>query len=315
MVCARRESLVVLFLFVALTGVNGQQLADDRADIAVRNPEFQRNAGPTVAIDAGHHNYHTAGGRYRPFANLLRNDGLKVSDFSGTFSARALRETRLLVVANALPVSAPAIRDWNSIQPSAFSPEEVHAVVQWVRQGGSLLLIADHRPFAGSAQALARAFGFEFADALARREPQTGAPDIFTTASGTLKDDEILAGRDKDERVTSVETFAGSAFRVPLGAEPVIVLPQNFSLFSCGLPCPPGTTKKPATGYDQGSVARIGRGKVAIFGEAAMFTAQAVQSGGQTYYAGFNSPTAMQNKQFILNLVRWLVLPSKEDRR
>jgi hypothetical protein len=184
---------------------------------------------------------------------------------------------------------------------------EVKIVADWVRQGGSLLLIADHRPFAGSVALLAHAFGFDFADELARRDPQTGEPDMFTVEAGTLKGDAILSGRDESERVTSVQTFAGSAFRIPSSAQPVILLPRSFSLFSCGLPCPKDATKRPADGYYQGAVSRFGRGKVAVFGEAAMFSAQAVQSGDQTYYAGFNAPTAKQNKQFILNLARWLV--------
>jgi hypothetical protein len=292
-----------------LTYARADQLADDTADTTVRNPAFQQDTGPVVAIDSGHNNYHTAAGRYAPFASLLRHDGLKVIDLSGGFSARSLSGVRLLVVANAMHIPEGDVKDWNAPQPGALSPEEIKVVADWVGQGGSLLIIADHRPFAGSIEPLASAFGFAFADKLARRDPQTGAPDIFTAASGTLKDDEILSGRDEGEKVTSVQTFAGSAFHIPSSAQPVIILPRGYSLLSCGLPCPANAASLPADGYYQGAVLRFERGKVAVFGEAAMFSAQAVQSGGQTYYAGFNAPTARQNKQFILNLERWLVSP------
>lgn len=120
------------------------------ADTTVRNPAFARDAGPVVAIDSGHYNYHTVSGRYAPFASLLEQDGFQVGDLANLLSVNSLSGVRLLVVANALPVADADIKDWISAQPSALSPMEIKVVADWVRQGGSLLLIADHRPFAGS---------------------------------------------------------------------------------------------------------------------------------------------------------------------
>ena len=309
-VMIRSMLIVTVLILLGQVRTFAAQSADTMADTTVRNPAFARDSGPVVAIDSRHRNYHTIRGRYAPFASLLEQDGLRVVDFGGALSTNSLSMVRLLVVANALPVAEADIKDWNKAQPSALNSMEVKVVADWVRQGGSLLLIADHRPFAGSMASFAHAFGFDFVDVLARRDPQTGEPDIFTVDVGTLKGDEILSGRDESERVTSVQTFAGSAFRIPASAQPVIVLSRSFSLFSCGLPCPEDATKRSADGYYQGAVSRFGRGKVAVFGEAAMFSAQAFQAGDQTYYAGFNAPTAKQNKQFILNLVRWLVSPN-----
>lgn len=48
----------------------------------------------------------------------------------------------------------------------------------------------------------------------------------------------------------------------------------------------------------------IGRGRVALFGEAAMFTAQ--RAGPERAPVGMNAPAAAQNAQLALNLVRWL---------
>ena len=45
------------------------------------------------------------------------------------------------------------------------------------------------------------------------------------------------------------------------------------------------------------------KAKVAMFGEAAMFTAQIVNG---NFPVGINSPAAPQNAQFVLNLVHWL---------
>ena len=48
----------------------------------------------------------------------------------------------------------------------------------------------------------------------------------------------------------------------------------------------------------------IGRGRVAVFGEAAMFSAQV--SGPERRPMGMNRPTAAQNPQFLLNVMHWL---------
>ncbi|HET8859359.1 hypothetical protein [Marivirga sp.] len=52
-----------------------------------------------------------------------------------------------------------------------------------------------------------------------------------------------------------------------------------------------------------GAIKRYGKGKVAFFTEAAMFTAQIVQ---EKYKVGFNSPVAPQNIQFLMNTIHWL---------
>ncbi|MGB0915797.1 MAG: hypothetical protein ACPGVI_06975, partial [Crocinitomicaceae bacterium] len=44
------------------------------------------------------------------------------------------------------------------------SKEEITFIKNWVKKGGKLVLIADHMPFAGAANDLAKAFGFEFCD-------------------------------------------------------------------------------------------------------------------------------------------------------
>jgi hypothetical protein len=59
-----------------------------------------------------------------------------------------------------------------------------------------------------------------------------------------------------------------------------------------------------ADGLLQGAAFAFGRGRVAIFGEAGMFTAQ--RKGVDRVPMGFNDPAASQNPQFILNVLHWL---------
>jgi hypothetical protein len=57
-------------------------------------------------------------------------------------------------------------------------------------------------------------------------------------------------------------------------------------------------------GWLQGAVLRSGGGRVAVFGEAAMFTAQL--SASDRTPMGMNAPGAEQNLQFLLNVMHWL---------
>jgi len=54
----------------------------------------------------------------------------------------------------------------------------------------------------------------------------------------------------------------------------------------------------------QGAALRFGKGRVAVFGEAAMFSAQVAGPNRST--AGMNDPRAPQNGQFLLNVAHWL---------
>jgi hypothetical protein len=292
--------LPAAILALSLAPASAQQVNDPDADVSVAHPAFPQKDGPVVAIDSGHNNFHTIDGRYQPFASVLRNDGFRVVDSNSPFTADSLSAFKVLVISNALPASL--VKDWSLPATSAFSPAEIEALKAWVTGGGSLLLIADHRPFAGSARDLAAAFGFRFVDGVVERDP-LGQRDIFTLSGGSLHEDVVTRGRDASSAVTSLQTFTGSAFQAPPAARPIIVLPAGYMSHECLLPCRGTVLESNVGGYLQGAVMPLDKGRVAVFGEAAMFSAQI--SGG-SFRGGFNAKGAEQNKQFILNLVEWL---------
>ncbi|MDP2481569.1 MAG: DUF4350 domain-containing protein [Candidatus Palauibacterales bacterium] len=138
-------------------------------------PAYPQGRGPLVLIDEGHHEFHTAEGRYRRFAELLRADGYRVEPHRGRFTAAALDSAKVLVIAN--PVSARNEKDWTLPVDPAFDSAEVDVVGRWVRGGGSLLLIADHMPFGGGAATLAKRFGPAWSSCSpTRRGPFTPPP-------------------------------------------------------------------------------------------------------------------------------------------
>ena len=107
-----------------------QQFADPEFDAKVDRPAYSSNH-PVVLVDEAHNNFHTADGRYKPFADLLKNDGYDVEPSKAKLTPDALKGCAVLVVANAQ--GAPMMRRPEAANP-AFEEAECDAVEQWVRR-------------------------------------------------------------------------------------------------------------------------------------------------------------------------------------
>jgi hypothetical protein len=234
---------------------------------------------------------------------LLRRDGYVVRASAAKFNAGPLSGCRVLVIANALGERNQS--SWSHPIAAAFTGEEVSAVANWVKGGGALFLIVDHMPMPGANQSLAAAFGVRFSNGFALI-PDVNAPMVFGRADGLLADHPVTRGATKDERIEAVATFTGSAFRIDKGGEAVLVFgPQVISLEpQVAWQFTPETPKTDVKGWLQGATLRHGKGRVAIFGEAAMFTAQL--AGPNKTKVGMNSPDAPQNARLLLNVLGWL---------
>lgn len=289
-----------IFLALALLAspAAAQQISDPNADLSVERPAYAQGSGPRVIIDGAHNNFHTVDGRYAPFARLLGNDGFRVAGSDAAFTDDALRDVDILVIANAL--AAEDVEEWRTPNPSAFTADEIAAVRRFVERGGSLLLIADHMPMAGAAQDLGAAFGIAFDNGFAKpRANQGGEPDLFTRENGGLADDPVTAG------IRQVRTFTGSAFRAE-HARPLILLNADWEVLmpEVAWQFDDATPRASGDGKLQGALLEVGQGRVAVFGEAAMFTAQL--AGPQAVPVGLNAPGAEDNKHFALNVLHWL---------
>lgn len=132
---------------------------------------------------------------------------------------------------------------------------------------------------------------------------------MIFTRSGGLADHAITRGRNDAEQITAVKTFTGQAFSATVPVAPLLRMPDDWVvLFPEEAGKFTSTTPAESTrGLLQAAVLRHGRGRVAVFGEAAMFTAQ-TQVLGDTVVArmGMNDPEAAQNAQFVLNVLHWL---------
>jgi hypothetical protein len=280
-------------------------------DPAVAHPAFP-DGGPTLLFDQGHHNHHRLSSTFRPFADLLRNDGFRVEALRGRVTRAALDRVRIFAVVTALA-------DTETNAEPAFDDDEIGAIVQWVGDGGSLLLVSEHYPFANSIERLANAIGFEVAKGMTfdpmqhRQDSGDDSRLVFSRANGLLGAHPITSGRGRAEAVRLVETFTGDAIRPMPGqaAAPLLALGRG-AVNRLGTPRINRRggdvvvdvafgPARPVPGWSQGAAASYGRGRIVLLAEAAMITAQA--DGGRLL--GMNAP-GNDNRQFLLNAMRWL---------
>lgn len=293
-----------LLLILTFSATHGQQVPYFGYNPAIENPAYQEKQGPIVGVDEAHSNFHTATGRYAPFANLVTRDGYRVVRVKKRITKATLEHLDILVIAN--PIHQSNHRNWKLPTPSAFTDKEIESIHQWIRSGGSLFLIADHMPFPGGAGKLAEAFGFTFSNGFAyfpKRGPNRG--DTFQYGAG-LKESPVTIGRSQSERVKKMVTFTGSAFRVPEDAMPILVFPKKSVSKEPDIAWKfnKRTKEVDISGWHQGALLKVGDGRIAVFGEAASFTAQL--AGPQKRRMGMAAPHANQNYQMLLNTMHWL---------
>lgn len=299
----------LIVMALAAPAMAQQQLTDPDFRPEVARPAYAAD-GPVVAIDGAHNNFHTADGRYAPFAALLRADGYRVRGGTAAFDAGGLDGIDVLVIANAGPVDGG----------SPFTASEIAAVEAWVRGGGRLLLIADHAPFGVAAADLAARFGvgmgqgwtFEPAD----NENGLTTQLVYSRENGRLGDHAITRGRGPDEAVATVTAFTGQSLIAPEGATVLMRLgPQAWEAATPGdAPAVAeaihtGRSDNPAVhsaaGRAQGLAFTHGEGRVVVLGEAGMLSAQLVRfPDGREMRFGMN--VAGGNPQFGLNILHWL---------
>ena len=269
----------------------------------ISNEIYPNKGGSIIYIDEEHNNFHTKDGRYYSFTKLLEQDGYQVESYENTFNNINLKKVDILVIANALPDSIrPPI---TSPTKSAFSKDEIKSLGNWVKKGGALFLIGDHMPFAGAAAELAKEFGFEFYDSFVMNDSENGLID-FNRQKGTLSDNFITYGRSSEEKVNQVRTFTGQGFKIPEKAKSILNLDESQTVFLVDTMWVFNESVKrfPANELSQGAIMNIGKGRIAFFGEAAMFSAQL--AGPSRRKVGMSSENAKENFQLLLNIIHWL---------
>ncbi|VAX01168.1 hypothetical protein MNBD_GAMMA22-2570 [hydrothermal vent metagenome] len=252
--------------------------------------DAENNPIPIILFDEGHNNFHIANKSYYGFTKLLTADGYNIRPLNGPFvddpAATPTSDFQHQKdLANILVIASPCQAvPCNTSVGDALTDLEVTEIHQWVEQGGSLLLIIDHPPFAQTSN-LALAFGIDLI--LDRIDKLTF--DVTNVTFNTINSNsDLILGRNTSEAISYIQTFTGTSFSInpnpPLDVtfEPVLEL---------------------QAGVYQGIALNVGAGRVYISGEAAMFTTQLTFDGVPW---GMHIASAAYNEQYLRNIVHWL---------
>ena len=218
---------------------------------------------PRVLIDEAHHNFLTAGDRYKPLADLLTSDGYKVAPNTKPFTRDMLAGCEVLVVANAMGGTAKA----EAARP-AFTREECAAVVQWIKEGGALLLISDQPPWGPASAELAQSLGVNTSQGVtfdpADRSDSAEGRLNFTRENKLLGEHPITQGRDESEKINRVKTFIGQSLKGPEGSTPLLKLADTARSDRRARGLGLGTLPGRCFHFRQGASGRPGRRRTAF---------------------------------------------------
>ena len=271
---------LILTLFAT---VLAQQIADPHFDARVDKPTFTKNF-PRVLFDEAHFNFDTTNNRYKPFADLLFNDGYHIAVNRQPFTKASLATHKILIIVN--PLGGEDADDEGADGP-AFTGAEVEVVNDWVRSGGALLLIADQAPFASATEILAKQLGVEMGKSEIRDPANTdkeiNLPNVlvFSREGKLLADSSITNGRTDAERVNRVMVFSGQSLKGPQGSDAFLKLADSAQNEIDG-------KSASAAGRAQGIAFRLGKGRVVVLADAAMLSAQVTGSDNEP--VGMNVP-------------------------
>lgn len=298
-----RKQVILAVLALAICA-DAQQVADPDFDTRVAKPAYTKQH-PKVLFDEAHNNFHTATGRYKPFADLITNDGYAITPNKQKLTAQTLSAFDVLVISNAL--GAPLMGSPEASNP-AFTEEECDAIRDWVRQGGNLLLIADHAPMGAAAEKLSLRFGIEMSKGFTA-DPSNY--DVESHNEGFIKYNRennglgqhpILEGRNATEKISQIIAFTGQSLKGPADSVAFMKLASTAVDVSPRRGDAP-QSQVPAAGRAQGIALKFGKGRVVVLGEAAMLSAQL--AGPQKMKFGMNRP-GTDNRQLALNIMHWL---------
>jgi hypothetical protein len=258
----------------------------------------------------------TASGGYRALVSVLTDAGFEVTPNTLPFRSDRLGTTDVIVIAN--PNGADERAPVDARATSAFTDSEIAVVEEWVRGGGGLLLVTDHYPTGVAARPLAEKFGVKLSggwtdDPANRRTLPGYGPTfgylVFSLENGLLPDHPITRGADEWEKIEGVSTITGGSMEGPPGSASLLPLsptavdwipsstprapsnPTQQAQTRDFNPCP-SCDQVSAAGRSQGIAFTFGQGRVVVIGEMGALV-------------DYSAP-GMQNRQFALNIVRWL---------
>ena len=282
------------------------------------DPLVDDTVRPIIVFAEGHNNF----GDDRDSSNaemeqFLAREGFELRQYMGEITREALQGVSILHTDNALAPENQNQDNWTLPTPSAFTPEEIGIIYDWVHDGGSLLMIIEHMPFGGSYEDLAKAFnvetnnGFVFDERLlngySKEIISIAGWFVFSKDNGSLGEHPILTGRQPHERIEFVATDHGSAFRLPeraaslmtFGSDAISLEPSVSWMFDSTTP------RRSVSGWSQGGVMKVGKGRLAVLGDN-FLNIPPSQLAPPYLESEKEAVLGVYNPQFTVNVYRWL---------
>lgn len=303
----RKTYFTIFVLIVSCNLTFGQwpMSNDTEFNSDIEKPTYEKGKGSKILLDGAHHNFFIQWDFIKPFSDLAKADGYQTIVDSLKFTPEYLKRFDIVMIITALPFDFTTKNEVTD--ESTFTKEEINNLYDWVKKGGSLLVFSEHAPFDQAINPLLKRFGIESSigktiDSLNYNIEigNTGWIE-FSNLNGGLKNEHpILNGKNKEEKVTKLMTFGGSALT---GKEYTNLLQLSETsknmIHSTGV----GPIGK---GNSQGLAGEIGKGKVVALGDSNGFTAMIFnEDDGSTQAAGMNLKE-YDWKQFVLNTLQWL---------
>jgi hypothetical protein len=296
-----------LFIFLFLSSLCYAQMLNDSPFIAkVAHPKYKLGQGPSILIDAAHHNFIVEMGLIKPLVDVLHSDGYKPKIDSQVFSKPYLSKYKILVIMPAMPFefgSKNIITD-----EVTFTKEELNALHEWVEDGGSLLMLSEHAPIDKSMTPLFNKFGLSTTTGIiydsvycdtSIKIPSYQMLIQYTSTNGLLNTKHpITMGQNSSEAIHRMITYGGSGIT---GKGYTNIFQTSSS----------ATVKKWSGNLPSGMVSSqcmagpVGKGKLVALGDCNGFTAMYMKSGGKKISAGMQVAN-YDWKQFVLNTFHWL---------
>ncbi len=304
-----KTAKLLLSILTLLVGLNSckeipLQRADNDFDVSVPFPSFTSNK-PVILFDEGHNNFHTTNGLYKPFADLVKNDGYELTTLNDRITEQRLGTANIFIIAN-----AKGTGDLNDTP--AFTEEECAIVKNWVGNGGSLLLIADHFPFGSAVENLANKLGVEFQKGIVQDSLYYDKKSNDPSQLEFSKENRLLTEHEITIGVNKVITFTGQSIKCQDSScisflslsDAAYDLTPNTKVVKDGNDTRVEVTydnPQSAKGRSQGVALKLGKGRIVCLGEAAMLTAQRNRDDNKV---GMNYNP--DNKKLALNIMHWL---------
>lgn len=298
---------IVLFTFLLVSLVSKAQMLNDRfSNVKVDFPKFKKGKGPSILIDAAHHNFIVEMGLIKPLLDLSISDGYRPKIDSLIFTKQYVNQYKIIIIMPAMPFKFGSKKNVND--EITFTDDELNVLHDWVLEGGSLLMFSEHAPIDKSVTPLFNKFGIQVtigivADSL-NCDMTTNLASFktllkFTSKNGLLnREHPIISGTRSSERVNNIVTYGGSGL-VGKGYTNILNLsPTAFIMKYNG---------NPPTGFanSQCLAGKIGKGKVVALGDCNGFTAMYINNAEKKFSLGMQV-TEYDWRQFVLNTLHWL---------